>query len=115
MANTPLDQVAVPSTDLNRDVEFYRQLGFTLETFYDDWAMLRDRDGRGIALLDPHGKHPPHFGMKIESIEDLERIAREHNRVVAPHRDGSYSAYLADPSGNEIEIVYYPEGERSKK
>lgn len=106
--NTPLDHVAVPSQDLNRDVEFYQTLGFRLETLYHDWAMLRDRDGRGIALLAPNGKHPPHFGMRIDSLEELQQIAREHNRIVAPHRDGSYSAYLADPSGNEIELVYYP-------
>jgi catechol 2,3-dioxygenase-like lactoylglutathione lyase family enzyme len=112
MSNTPLDHVAVPSTDLSRDVQFYQQLGFTLETLYDDWAMLRDKDGRGIALLDPHGKHPPHFGMKIDSVEELERLAKEHNRIVAPHRDGTYSAYLADPSGNEIEIIYYPQGRK---
>jgi catechol 2,3-dioxygenase-like lactoylglutathione lyase family enzyme len=109
MAQTPLDHVAVFSRDMDRDINFYSQLGFTLETLYQDWAMLRDAEGRGIALLSPTGKHPQHFGMRIDSREELERIAGEHNRVVAPHRDGTVSAYLEDPSGNEIEIVYYPE------
>lgn len=109
MANTPLDHVAVESKDMERDIEFYGELGFRLETRYTDWAMLRDSEGRGIALLEPKGKHPPHFGMKINSREELERIAKAQHRVVAPHRDGTVSAYLEDPSGNEIEIVYYPE------
>ena len=109
MANTPLDHVAVESKDMERDIAFYGELGFRLETRYTDWAMLRDSEGRGIALLEPKGKHPPHFGMKINSREELERIAKAHHRVVAPHRDGTVSAYLEDPSGNEIEIVYYPE------
>jgi catechol 2,3-dioxygenase-like lactoylglutathione lyase family enzyme len=118
MAQTPLDHVAVFSRDMDTDINFYSRLGFRLETLYHDWAMLRDNEGRGIALLSPTGKHPQHFGMRIDSIEELERIAKEHQRVVAPHRDGTVSAYLEDPSGNEIEIIYYPpteEGERGRE
>lgn len=113
MAQAPLDHVAVFSRDMQTDINFYSRLGFRLETLYHDWAMLRDGDGRGIALLSPTGKHPQHFGMRIDSLEELERLAEEHQRVVAPHRDGTVSAYLEDPSGNEIEIVYYPKESRN--
>ncbi|MBI3654644.1 MAG: VOC family protein [Acidobacteria bacterium] len=115
MTQAPLDHVAVFSRDLNTDIIFYQQLGYELETLYHDWAMLRDGEGRGIALLSPTGKHPQHFGMRITSRDDLERLAREHNRVVAPHRDGTFSTYLEDPSGNEIELIYYPESEEGEQ
>jgi catechol 2,3-dioxygenase-like lactoylglutathione lyase family enzyme len=115
MAQAPLDHVAVFSRDMDTDINFYSRLGFKLETLYHDWAMLRDHEGRGIALLSPTGKHPQHFGMRIDSLAELERIAKEHQRVIAPHRDGTVSAYLEDPSGNEIEIIYYPVTEEGEK
>ena len=46
-----VDHIAVESEDLRRDVREYERLGFRLETLYDDWAMLRDGRGFGVALL----------------------------------------------------------------
>ena len=40
-----VDHIAVKCDDLEKDVEEYRRLGFTLETLYEDWAMMRDRRG----------------------------------------------------------------------
>lgn len=110
MIDLPLDHIAFVSRDMDADVGFYSRLGFKLETRYGDWAMLRDGEGRGVALLTPGGKHPPHVALKAPSRDVLESMAREHNGRVTTHRDGSVSAYVKDPSGNAIEIVYYPEG-----
>ena len=57
-----VDHVAVKCEDLRRDVREYERIGFSLETMYDDWAMLRDPRGFGLALLPPGSKHPPHLG-----------------------------------------------------
>ena len=48
-----VDHVAVKSEDLERDVAEYQRPGFTVEPVYEDWAMLSDARGFGIALLPP--------------------------------------------------------------
>lgn len=104
-----VDHLAVKCADLSESVEEYKRLGFTVETVYEDWAMMRDRRGFGIALLPPDSKHPPHIGMKVETLEELERAARRENRPVKPHRDGTSSFYTKGVDGNIVELIYYPE------
>ncbi|HVF88718.1 MAG TPA: VOC family protein [Blastocatellia bacterium] len=112
MIDLPLDHIAVVSRNMDADLGFYSRLGFTVETRYEDWVMLRDGAGRGVALLLPGGKHPPHIALKAPSLEILETLAREHNGRVNGHRDGSVSAYVTDASGNALEIVFYPSEEK---
>jgi len=45
-----VDHIAIRCEDLDRAVAGYAQLGFSVETIYDDWALMRDRNGFGIAL-----------------------------------------------------------------
>lgn len=105
----PLDHVAVVSRDMTADIAFYAQLGFTVETRYGDWAMLRDSTGRGIALLSPEGHHPAHFALRTGSRASVDRLANQMAGRVVEHRDGTVSIYVKDPSGNALEIIYYPE------
>ena len=103
-----VDHLAINSEDLKRDVEEYRRLGFRVETLYDDWAMLRDARGFGIALLAPGSKHPPHMGLRVETREQLDEAARRENRPVKEHRDRSLSFYTRGVGGNPLEVIYYP-------
>ncbi len=103
-----VDHIAVNSEDLVRDVREYERLGFQLETLYDDWAMLRDARGFGVALLAPGSKHPPHMGLRVESREALEEAARRENRPIKEHRDRSVSFYTKGVGGRPVEIIYYP-------
>jgi hypothetical protein len=96
-----MDHIAVSSEDLQRDVREYERIGFRLETLYDDWAMLRDGRGFGIALLAHGSKHPPHLGLRVEAA------ARE-GRPVKEHRDRSVSFYTKGVSGHAVEVIYYP-------
>ena len=109
MKEFPLDHIAVVSRDLEADAAFYARLGFTVEKFDADWAMLRDANGRGIALLSPGGAHPPHFALRAASREAVESVANDCGGHAADHRDGSVSVYVKDPSGNTVELIYYPE------
>src|SRR5688500_9336589 len=111
MTQAPLDHVAVYSRDMDTDINFYSRLGFKLEKLYHDWARVRDGEGRGIAQLSKTCNILQLLDSRINSLEELELIDEEHNRVVAPHRDCTASTYLEDPSCNEIEIIYYPESE----
>jgi hypothetical protein len=103
-----LDHIAVKSEDIGRDVAEYERIGFSVETLYDDWAMLRDARGFGIALLAPGSKHPPHMGLRVETREALEEAAAREGRPVKEHRDRSVSFYTKGVGGNAVEIIYYP-------
>lgn len=103
-----LDHIAVKSEDVARDAAEYERLGFRVETLYDDWAMLRDARGFGIALLAPGSKHPPHMGLRVETREALEEAAARENRPVKEHRDRSLSFYTKGVGGNAVEVIYYP-------
>ena len=103
-----MDHIAVESKDLQRDVEEYERIGFRLETLYEDWAMMRDARGFGIALLPPNSKHPPHLGLRVETREQLEAAASREGRPVKEHRDRSVSFYTKGVSGQAVEVIYYP-------
>lgn len=103
-----VDHLAVKCEDLEKDVAEYKRLGFTVETLYEDWAMMRDARGFGIALLPPNSKHPQHIGLKVETMEELEKAAAKENRPIKPHRDGTSSFYTKGVGGNVVELIYYP-------
>jgi hypothetical protein len=102
-----VDHIAMESKDLPRDVEEYRRMGFHVETLYDDWAMLRDARGFGVALLAPGSKHPAHLGLRVETREALEAAAAREGRPVREHRDRSVSFYTRG-AGGAVEVIYYP-------
>lgn len=103
-----LDHIAVKSEDIGRDVVEYERIGFRVETLYDDWAMLRDARGFGVALLAPGSKHPPHMGLRVETREALEEAAAREGRPVKEHRDRSVSFYTKGVGSNAVEVIYYP-------
>ena len=103
-----VDHIAVESEDLRRDVSEYERLGFSVETLYDDWAMMRDARGFGVALLPPGSKHPPHLAVRVETRDALEEAARRENRPVKEHRDRSLSFYTRGVGGRALEVIYYP-------
>ena len=103
-----VDHIAVRAEDLRADVREYERLGFSVETMYEDWAMMRDARGFGVALLPPGSKHPQHIGIRVESREALEEAARRENRPVKEHRDRSVSFYTKGVGGSAVEVIYYP-------
>jgi catechol 2,3-dioxygenase-like lactoylglutathione lyase family enzyme len=105
-----VDHLAVKCEDLTKSVEAYKRLGFSVESVFEDWAMLRDPKGFGIALLPPESKHPPHLGLRVETMAELEEAAKKEGRPVKPHRDGTSSFYTKGIDGNIVELIYYPDG-----
>jgi hypothetical protein len=104
-----VDHLAIKTEDLEKDVEEYKRLGFSVETVYEDWAMMRDARGFGIALLPTNSKHPAHIGLKVETLEELQAAAERENRPIKPHRDGTSSFYTKGVGGQIVELIYYPE------
>lgn len=103
-----VDHLAIKCEDLATDVAAYQKLGFTVETMYEDWAMLRDKNNFGIALLPPASKHPPHIGMRVETMAELEKAAEKEGRPLKEHRDKTVSFYTKGVGGNIVELIYYP-------
>lgn len=103
-----MDHIAVSVEELTGGVAEYERLGFRLEMLYEDWAMLRDAKGFGIALLPPGSKHPPHLGLRVDSREELEAAAVSEGRPVKEHRDKTLSFYTKGVSGQIVELIYYP-------
>ncbi len=103
-----VDHIAVKCECLDTAVLEYERLGFTVESKFPDWAMLRDPKGFGIALLPPDSKHPPHIALKVDSIEELEAAAAREERPIKPHRDGTFSFYTKGVDGQIIELIHYP-------
>ncbi|MEO6589499.1 MAG: VOC family protein [Pyrinomonadaceae bacterium] len=110
-----VDHLAVKTEDLQRDVAEYKRLGFAVESLFDDWAMMRDAKGFGIALLPPESKHPAHIALKVETLEELEKAAAKENRPLKEHRDGTVSFYTKGVGGNIVELIYYPPDYSSEK
>ncbi len=104
-----VDHLAVKCENLNEAVEEYKRFGFTVETIYEDWAMMRDAKGFGIALLPPESKHPTHLGLRVETLEELKAAATRENRPLKEHRDKTVSFYTKGVGGNAVELIYYPE------
>lgn len=48
-----------------------------------------------LALVTP-GQHPPHLGFLTDQAAEFGVLQR--------HRDGTWSTYVQDPSGNVIEL-----------
>ncbi len=103
-----VDHLAIKCEDLAKDVEEYKRLGFSVETVYEDWAMMRDARGFGIALLPPASKHPQHIGMRVETLEELQAAAERENRPLKEHRDKTVSFYTKGVGGQVVELIYYP-------
>ncbi len=108
-----VDHLAVKCADLQDSIREYERMGFTVETVYEDWAMVRDQSGFGIALLPPESKHPPHIGIRVGSMEELTAAAEREKRPIKPHRDGTSSFYSKGVDGNIIEVIHYPDDFKS--
>lgn len=103
-----VDHIAVKCDDLRQTARDYERLGFQVESLFDDWAMLRDPKGFGIALLPPGSKHPPHLALRVETREELVEAATRENRPLKEHRDRTVSFYTKGVGDQTIELIYYP-------
>jgi len=104
---TDIDHVAIPATDIGAGVEFYRSR-FGAKVLYQDstWAFLQMGPIK-LALVTPT-QHPPHVAIRV-TAEELEEFAREANKPIDKHRDGTTGLYIHDPFGNAVELICYPE------
>ena len=94
-----LDQIhhiALQVRNLDESILWYTK-NFACKIIYQDesWALLKFGN-LSLALVHPD-QHPPHFAVTRDDIMPF--------GTPVPHRDGTTSVYVEDPSGNHIEIV----------
>lgn len=91
-----LHHIAVTTTNLPETLRWYREK-FRCRVVYEDdsWAMLQFGNVQ-LALVVPQ-QHPPHLGF---AVPDAARFG-----PLKDHRDGTRSTYVADPSGNVVEML----------
>lgn len=91
-----IHHVAIPVANVTEAVRWYTG-HFRCTVAYEDatWALLEFANTR-LALVMP-GQHPPHLGLEHPHAEEFGPLT--------PHRDGTRSIYLTDPSGNSVEIL----------
>lgn len=92
----PLHHVAISVKDIAQAVDWYRST-FRCDIVYQDdtWAMLQFANVQ-LALVMPN-QHPPHLGFVTPDADKYGELK--------PHRDGTRSIYIADPSGNPVELL----------
>lgn len=94
-----LDQIhhiAIQIEDLEKSVEWYKS-NFDCEVVYRDesWSLIKF-ENISLALVLPD-QHPPHFAVTRKDITAF--------GTPKPHRDGTSSVYIQDPSGNNVEML----------
>ena len=91
-----IDHIAVPVTDVAAAVDWYtRTFNCTIEYQDPTWALLGFANIR-LALVIPE-QHPAHIGFVHPTAEQFGSLKL--------HRDGTRSCYIADPSGNSVEVL----------
>jgi catechol 2,3-dioxygenase-like lactoylglutathione lyase family enzyme len=98
-----IDHIAFVVKDIEESCKFYsKKLELNVVAEYNDWALLRNENI--VLALTLEGKHPYHIAVKCATIDEV----KEYGEPVK-HRDGTYSVYEKDGSGNAIEWIYYPQ------
>ncbi|MBV9463426.1 MAG: VOC family protein [Verrucomicrobiae bacterium] len=112
-----MGHVAIQVADVERAAKFYRDvLGLEPAWKVDpDWTILTcGRDDLALIRKGPNVHHPPHFGLRVASLAEVdaayEAIKDKVKIVKEPklHRDGSKSFYFDDPDGNPVEVIFDP-------
>jgi catechol-2,3-dioxygenase len=106
------DHVAFVVKNVAEAVSFYSATFDDVEVLYLDesWAFI-SVGGAKLAFVIAE-QHPPHLAMRIDDRAAFEASAMKHGKKISVHRDLSESFYFEDPSGNVVEIMFYPEGYR---
>ena len=91
-----IHHIALQVKDLEETILWYTK-NFACQIAYQDnsWALLKF-ENLSLALVHPD-QHPSHFAVTREDIKPF--------GTPVPHRDGTSSVYVEDPSGNHIEIL----------
>ena len=91
-----MHHIAIEVNNIEECIDWYTQNTKCKVTYQDStWAMIQ-YENIGLALVLP-GMHPPHIAFEKNNAEKY--------GLLKPHRDGTSSVYVKDPSNNSVEIL----------
>ena len=91
-----IHHLALEVDDVASALRWYTEKFRCRVEYHDDtWALLQFGN-LGLALV-TKGQHPSHLGLVTNE-------ALSHGELKT-HRDGTRSVYIADPSGNAVELL----------
>lgn len=106
---------AVLVDNVSSAVEFYtNNFGFEIGYEAEDWGIVRKGPDDLAFIKKGATEHPPHFGLRVESNQEVDNYYSELKdkvkilRTPKLHRDDSYSFYFSDPDRNVVEIIFDP-------
>lgn len=119
--------IALRVTDLARSRVFYERLfgmrpvwqpdsdNLYLSSGADNLALHQIPEEELTLSQDKRTQFLDHLGIVVDAPETVDQLFKEAEQSGStivhrpkPHRDGSYSCYLADPDGNTVQILYEP-------
>lgn len=91
-----IHHIAIKVNNIQESIDWYcKHLKCTVAYQDESWGLLKFSN-ISLALVLPN-THPPHIGIPCDEPEKY--------GVVKPHRDGTASTYIPDPSGNYVEMI----------
>jgi catechol-2,3-dioxygenase len=128
---TQLGHVALRVRDLERAVQFYRDvLGLTLRSRFEDkvaFLGVREDASHEIALfaLPPDAPGPDaarvglyHMAWEMPSFEDLDVLHQrllDHDTNITGYSDRQMNVMFLDPDGNELEAIWEPSAQEVER
>jgi catechol 2,3-dioxygenase-like lactoylglutathione lyase family enzyme len=102
------DHVALRVPDVAAALAWWERMvpGATVLYADETWGLI-EAGGAEVAFVTAE-QHPDHLAYKV-SVEELERLAAEHDVTIDGHRDGSRSFYLDAPGEHRVEVIAYPD------
>jgi catechol 2,3-dioxygenase-like lactoylglutathione lyase family enzyme len=121
--NLGLHHVAIHVPDMQEAKRFYTDyLGFAVEREDPDQTtfLSTGTDSLTLMLADPERSgRPNHIGVMVPKVTDVpkwEKYFRDNGvaikREAEVYRDGSSGCSVADPGGNEVQILFHPQATR---
>ena len=102
------DHAAQQVPDIGAAIAWWRAMLPETTVLYEDatWGLI-EAGGVKLAFVTAD-QHPDHLAWRVDA-DELEALAAEHGREIAPHRDGTRSFYVQAPGGQNVEIIAYPD------
>ena len=100
-----IDHIALQVDNIEESVNWYKEnYGCSIIYSDDSWAMLQFGNIK-LALV-VEDEHPYHIAFEIDGIQ-----GNGSNWLY--HRDDTISRYIDDPSGNKVELIWYPKWDKT--
>jgi extradiol dioxygenase family protein len=100
-----IDHIALQVNNIKESVDWYvENYGCSIIYSDDSWAMLQFGNIK-LALV-VEDEHPYHIAFEIDGIQG-------NGSSWLYHRDDTISRYIDDPSGNKVELIWYPKWDKT--